>query len=82
MQAAVSGLEVGSETQQSARCCPHVTSETQLQGHAKLFLSCVCLQCDAFGPVFTGKLWTARVSFVVYIMAIQSVMGEPNKGMC
>lgn len=35
----------------------------------------VCLQCDAYGPVFTGKTWTARVSFVVYIMAIQSVMG-------
>lgn len=34
------------------------------------------LQCDAYGPVFTGKLWVARVSFVVYIMAIQSVMGE------
>jgi hypothetical protein len=35
-----------------------------------------CLQCDAYGSVFTGKLWVARVSFVVYIMAIQSVMGE------
>lgn len=33
-------------------------------------------QCDAWGPVFTGKLWVARVSFVVYIMGIQSVMGE------
>lgn len=31
--------------------------------------------CDAYGPVFTGKTWVARVSFVVYIMAIQSVMG-------
>jgi hypothetical protein len=37
----------------------------------------VCvLQCNAFDPVFTGKIWTARVSLAVYVMAIQSVMGE------
>lgn len=40
------------------------------------FVWCARLQCDAAGPVFTGKTWVARVSFVVYIMAIQSVMGE------
>jgi hypothetical protein len=38
-------------------------------------LPLACLQCDAWGRVFTGRTWTARVSFVVYIMAIQSVMG-------
>lgn len=32
--------------------------------------------------MFTGKLWVARVSFVVYIMAIQSVMGECSTYLC
>lgn len=33
-------------------------------------------QCTAFNSAFYGATWTMRVSFPVYIMAIQSVIGE------
>ncbi|MEW5318704.1 MAG: hypothetical protein WDW38_009902 [Sanguina aurantia] len=33
-------------------------------------------KCDGFGPTYISSTWTLRTSLPVYIMAIQSVLGE------
>lgn len=42
---------------------------------------CRDFQCSAYSDTFVSQTWTLRVSLAVYVMALQSVMGEPGSGL-
>lgn len=72
----------------SARCgpTPPTGSPCDLCCHQPrdlILLAAPCaalLQCMYNGANFVGKTWTLRVTLPVYVMAVQSVMGEQRPG--